>query len=468
MLAKEAFIHHFINFQKVSILGFGQEGQSTYRTIRKYLPYIIIHICDRNQNLRKQQYELVPNDPMTTCFFGPDYLLGVAETDIVIKSPGIPFNVLDTINTPSKITSQTELFVTLFREQIIGITGTKGKSTTASLLYHIYQQAEIPSVFVGNIGIPPFDILSGISDNTRIIYEMSSHQLEHIRISPHKAILLNIYQEHLDHYPTFDHYKQAKLNIARYQTDKDTFIVNASNPHIKHALKGIVHKAQQILLGKEHDCESCIYYQGEDLIISVRGRHGIIKALAGSSPLRGPHNLLNLAAAASVAWLDGIDTKTICHAAERFKSLPHRLEFAGSYMGITFYNDSIATIPESTIAAIETFPQTDAIILGGFDRGVDYQLLIDFVGKSAIQTLIFTGEAGKRMFNLTRQQAAYSNKRCIFTKNFDDAFRMAVAGCKHGGICLLSPAAASYDAFKDFKERGDRFKQLIQELNKQI
>lgn len=468
MVLKEAFNHHFKNFPTIAILGFGQEGQSTYRTIRSYLPDPTIHICDRNPDLNKHQSDLVSDDPMATCFLGPDYLDGLTGMDLVIKSPGIPFNVFDTINMPANLTSQTELFVTLFREQIIGITGTKGKSTTASLLYHIYQQAGIPSVLVGNIGIPPFDILSRIADNTRIIYEMSSHQLENIRISPHKSVLLNIYQEHLDHYPTFNHYKQAKLNIARYQKIKDIFIFNSSNHHIKQALRGINHKAHKVLLGQNYAKNDCIYYQGDDLIISFTGLHGIIKELAGRSPLRGPHNLLNLAASASVAWLDGIDAKTICQAVECFKSLPHRLEYAGSYMGVTFYNDSISTIPESTIAAIESLPQTKAIILGGFDRGVDYQHLIDYVGLSPIQTLIFTGKAGERMFTLARQQAAYKNKQCLFAERFDDAFSLAVAGCTSGDICLLSPAAASYDAFKDFRERGDRFKQLIHDLNRSI
>ncbi len=175
-----------------------------------------------------------------------------------------------------------------------------------------------------------------------------------------------------------------------------------------------------------------------------------------------------MAAAASVAWLDGINIKTICHAVESFKSLPHRLEYAGNYMGVTFYNDSISTIPESTIAAIESLPKTKAIILGGFDRGVDYKHLMDFIGQSTIQTLVFTGKAGERMFTLTRQQTAFKNKQCIFSGNFDDAFIMAVAGCEHGDICLLSPAAASYDAFKDFKERGNQFKQLIQKTHQSV
>jgi UDP-N-acetylmuramoyl-L-alanine---L-glutamate ligase len=468
MLSNEKFINHFKNTHRLAILGFGQEGQSTYRTIRKFLPGLTIHICDQNTGLGIQYQEVFKKDPLTICFFGPDYLSGLKETDTIIKSPGIPFRILDSKIFSAEITSQTELFIRMFSQQIIGITGTKGKSTTSSLLHHIYQHAEIPSILVGNIGIPPFDFIAEITDNTRIIYEMSSHQLEHIHFSPHIAILLNIYQEHLDHYPSFGHYIQAKLNIARWQTGRDLFIYNSENVHIKKAVDASDNKARKIHLGHKVNQENSIYFEGNDLAVAVHNKYSIIKQLAIKSRLRGTHNLINLAAAASVAWLDGINSEKINNAVESFHGLPHRLEFAGTYKNVTFYNDSISTIPESTIAAIESFPQTKAIILGGFDRGVDYRQLIDFIGQSKIQSVVFTGDAGKRMLNLTRNHDFYSNKLCLFSEGFEEAFSLAVDACNEEGICLLSPAAASYNAFKDFKERGDRFKQLVQELYKPI
>ncbi len=455
----------FQDAHTVAILGYGQEGRSSCRLLRKHLPRIKIHVCDNDAGLDIEKPEGLADDKQTQYFLGAHYLEGLKGADTIIKSPGISSGMLKDFRVSGTITSQTELFVKRFRKQIIGITGTKGKSTTSSLLDHIYQQAGIPSILVGNIGVPPFDLISRISDDTRIVFEMSSHQLEQLCVSPHIAIFLNIYQEHLDHYPSYEHYKQAKLNIARWQDDQDYLLYNADNKELISLLRIPDIKAQKILFGQKNKQGFCACYQDEDLMVSLPGKQMLVQGLASRSPLQGSHNKINMAAAVAAACLDDIKPELIAEAVGNFKGLPHRLELAGTYKGVTFCDDSISTIPESTIAAIQTFPQTDAIMLGGFDRGVDYGPLMDFIGRSPVRTLVFTGNAGFRMQALTTTNAAYQDKRCLFEKEFDNAFRVAAAACRSGGICLLSPAAASYDAFKNFTERGNRFKQLAQQFN---
>lgn len=461
MHIKEKIAQLFQEARTVSILGFGMEGQSSYHTIKAFLPHLRIHVCDLDTAIIKQP------DTNTSWFLGTNYLDGLAEADVIIKSPGIPFRIFESRRIPGRITSQTDLFIRLFREQIIGITGTKGKSTTSCLLHHIFQQAGRSTLLAGNIGIPPFKLIPEVGHDTRIVYEMSSHQLEHLRVSPHIAIFLNMYQEHLDHYQSFEHYKQAKLNIVRWQREHDVSLYDASSQLLQSMIHSIQTAAKTIPLNIKTDKTDHGYFKGDDLIVMYQGRQHKVKRLKKMNHLMGDHNLLNVAAAASAALLHDISPECIAQAVDCFKGLPHRLELAGHYKGIDFYNDSISTIPESTIAAIRSLPKTAAIILGGVDRGIDYSHLIDFMGQSSIRTIVFTGKAGEQMHSMALLNDNYTKKKLIFESQFDDAVNAAAQACRSGDICLLSPAAASYDAFKNFMERGNRFKQLVKELSDQ-
>ena len=228
-------INYFQN-KKILILGFGREGQSTYKLIRKYIKEQTLYIADRKENFEKN-YEFLSQDKNIKCISGEGYLEDLEEYDVIIKSPGISFVGLDTSKFYNNIKSQLELLLEFFDMFTIGITGTKGKSTTSSLIYKVLKEQNVKSMLLGNIGVPVFDYIDTIPDDTTLILEMSSHQLEYMKLSPNISILLNIYPEHLDHYESFEKYAEAKCNIFKYQKKSDYFIYNSDDETINKFLK---------------------------------------------------------------------------------------------------------------------------------------------------------------------------------------------------------------------------------------
>jgi UDP-N-acetylmuramoylalanine--D-glutamate ligase len=345
----------------------------------------------------------------------------------------IPYSFARTV-----ITSQTDLFLRRYASQVIGVTGTKGKSTTASLVSHILDNAGRDAVLLGNIGTPAFHFLERIGEGTRIVFELSSHQLEHIVRSPHVAILLNLYQEHLDAYRSFEDYQLAKMNIAEFQQKGDFFIYNADDP-----------------LAAGHIGKHPWLQELVPVTLSAPGSYHFHNRY-----LKGDHNLRNTLAAVAACRIEGLDDTEIAEGIDSFKGLAHRMEFVGRFHGIDFYNDSIATIPEACIAAVRAIPGVDTLLLGGFDRGVDYGPLADFLLTSGVRSFIVTGMAGARIAEAMEKQGL-RGKRLIRIHRFDEFLPHAVKYTAPGHVCLLSPAAASYDEFRSFEERGMRFAELV-------
>jgi UDP-N-acetylmuramoylalanine--D-glutamate ligase len=453
----------FFGGKKVAILGFAREGQSTYRAIRKVMPDFPLFICDRRL-FNTIDFPERDKDQNIKCFFGEDYLKGIEGADLIIKTPGIPFKLIESEELRLRVVSQTEIFIKLFGQRVVGITGTKGKSTTTSLLYHIFKTAGRPALLAGNIGIPPFDLIDELKEETVVVFEISSHQLEHCRVSPHIAILLNIFQEHLDHYPTYKDYQLAKMNIVRWQGPDDVFIYNPFNEVISGLVNEFDIKSQRWLLGNSTESDKRVFCDKGSLVLSVSGKESRIRDVCKDHKLPGYHNLLNIAAASVAAYLQGVAPLQISRAVASFNGLPHRLEFVGFGRGISFYNDSISTIPESTIEALKTFPNTTTLLLGGFDRGVDYAELLNFLDESKVKNLIFFGAAGKRMFDEGKSLSGLKKKNCLLPDSFEQAFEMGVKNTPAAGIFLLSPAAASYDSFRNFEHRGDTFKELVRKF----
>jgi len=452
--------------KRVAILGFGREGRSTLRKISEYVSDVSIIVCDRNPGtLLPEEITGEARENIELCA-GEDYLRGLGQADIIVKSPGIPWSVLRGHRISVPVTSQTGIFLSLYRNQVIGITGTKGKSTTASLLASMLQAAGGKALLLGNIGVPCFDEMENILPETRIVFEMSSHQLEGLEESPYLGILLNIFEEHLDHYASYEAYQQAKLNIVRWQKPGDTCIYNGDDAVISKQVPGLTLPSRQIVMSRKEvlNLEDTAFAQGDDLVCRLSGKEHRLKGLFGKSRLTGGHNRVNITAAAVVALLLGIPEESIFDALRRFGGLPHRLEYVGTYRGVTFYNDSIATIPEATLAAVSALPGTSTLILGGKDRGVHFEEMLQKLGASEVMSFIFTGDAGRRMKQLAERMSGFRGKHLYMAASFDEAVTHAVRTTPEGRICLLSPAASSYDAFPNFEARGHRFKELIQEL----
>jgi len=456
------YLRSIFSEKEVALLGFGREGKSTFNLLRKIFPTKGITIFDENGSVRTDS--LLVEDPNVFIVTGRGCMQGIDVFDIAVKSPGIPSNALPMELSRVILTSQTDIFLQFYSKQVIGITGTKGKSTTSSLVYHILTEADRKALFVGNIGIPPFECINEISPETCIVMELSSHQLEYLAHSPHISILLNIFQEHLDHYHSFEAYQQAKLSIARFLTYNDYFIYNADNELLSSLVEQLPERNYTSIPFSLKPGSPVAMSVENDWITLKKGNEKIkLYDISLGQPLKGNHNLYNIMAATAACYLAGVGMHEIGTGVQTFSGLEHRIEAIGEYEGIFWYNDSIATIPEATIEAVRTLQTVDTLILGGFDRGIDYSLLYDYLPASGIRNIIFIGEAGKRML-VEFSETGKNNLQCITTANFDEVVAMAHQITQIGTICLLSPAAASYDMFMNFEERGNVFKSKVREI----
>ncbi len=446
--------------KKILILGFGKEGKSTYNLLRKIFPEKELAISDLNSDHIKDI-----DDPFLKKFSGADYLNCCGDFDLVIKTPGISLNHDNYPFDKSKISSQTDLFLKLFASQTIGITGTKGKSTTTSLIYHTLLKADENVVLVGNIGIPPFEIIEKIDDKTKIVFEMSSHQLEYVSSSPRISILLNIFEEHLDHYSSYRDYQLAKFNIAKFQKNDDFFIYNMDNALINGLIEEIGIKSQSFAFSAYVKPKRGTYVNDYRIMFADNGAEAPVFNLKHEISLKGLHNIKNMMAAANVFKILGLSNEIIKESFCSFKGLPHRLEYIGEFDGVKYFNDSIATIPQATIAALKALHNVQTLILGGFDRGIDYSILIDYLLDRSPATLIFMGDAGKRIHK-GLEAKSFKAAKMFFADEMQEVVKIAKSNTQIGSVCLLSPAAASYDRFKNFEERGEIFKHEVIEIHK--
>ncbi|MCD4737051.1 MAG: UDP-N-acetylmuramoyl-L-alanine--D-glutamate ligase [Bacteroidales bacterium] len=457
------FLHEFLKVHKTILAGFGQEGRSTYSIIRKILPEYHLNIADKKESAFDDI--LAQENPDNITFVsGENYLNNVKDYTLMIKSPGVSLHGSSTDLSHLIITSQTDLLLRGFSDQVIGITGTKGKSTTSSLLYHILNGSNIKALLAGNIGIPPLDISENITADTKIVAEFSSHQLEYIYKPPGISVLLNLYEEHLDFYESFDAYKQAKFNIVRNQSFNDFFIYNADDNNIIELLKKNTLQSKLFKFSLTHRPENGCF--GGDGMIEYIEDGNIISMfdLSSRSNLKGTHNLQNIMAAIIVAKLMRLNNDLILKQIKNFKGLPHRLEYIGNYLGTDFYDDSIATIPEATIAAVRTLGKVDILIIGGLDRGIDYAGLAKFLSRSNIKTIIFSGPAGNRIHDLLKKETANSGRRLIMLNGFANLAEKLPGLCRQSDVCLLSPAASSYDSFESYKQKGDTYRQIVNSM----
>ena len=397
--------------KKVLILGFGKEGQNSFKFLKKLFPEKILKVADQKTD--------------------KNYLKKVKDYDVVIKSPGIPIHLpeIEKAYRERKITSQTEIFFDNCPGTIIGITGTKGKSTTASLIYQILKQGKIKVHLVGNIGKPALSFLNKAKIDDVYVYELSSHQLYNLKKSPQIAVLLNIYPEHLDYYKSFKEYTKAKANIGRYQNKADYLIFNSGDKLVREITK---------------------------------------KSKAKKIPIQGKYYQLDKTATEAVAKIFKIPSKIVKKTIKEFKFLPHRLELVGTFRRITFYNDALATIPEATIEAIETLGnKVETIMLGGFERNIEFTKLAKKVLKSKIKNVILFPTTGERIWKkITQLNSTSSLLKHFFVSNMADAVKLAYQYTKKEKICLLSTASSSFSIFKDYKEKGNLFKKYVKKYGK--
>lgn len=450
----------YLKNKKILILGFGMEGYSTYLFIRKYLKNQKIYVSDiKSETIEK--YKDVLKDTNVEILDKKQYLKQLEDYDIIMKSPGISFANIDTTKFINKIKSQLELFLEFINVFTIGITGTKGKSTTSSLIYEMIKEQCEDVHLLGNIGIPLFDEIDKLNENSIVVLELSSHQLEFAEISPNIAILLNVFEEHLDHYKSYDHYINSKLNICRYQKENDYFLYNSDNEVLRKYIKNMgsikskIYEISYLANNKQND-KSELIIKSKNNIVSYNNKEVLYTDIEDRK-LLGNHNLNNIMFAITVAKIMNLDLKKAQQIIYDFKPLPHRMEYVGEFDGIRYYNDSIATVPESTINAIETLKNVNTLIVGGKDRGIDFTAFIQYLNNSNIKNLICMPDTGWIIGN-----KVINKNICVqLVDNMEEAVKFAKINTEKGNVCLLSPAASSYGFFKNFKERGNLFKELV-------
>lgn len=437
--------------KRILVLGFGREGRSTLRFFRKHIPKAILGVADQKDlSADPLIKELKPD----SVHFGKDHLAALGDYDFVFKTPGISFKEVEHKTLKTRITCQADFFLQYWGAQSIGISGTKGKSTTSSLVHFGLQGLNIPSRLIGNIGVPLLDaVIDDLQTKEQFVCELSSHQLEFCAHSPHIAILLNVFPEHLDHYENFEAYRLAKWNLVKAQVPSDFAILwnGLEVPNSIH-IQSEVLKYNNIPENhlQAYEKSERVHFQLENSIEAV--------GVTQFDFLPGAHNRLNIMATILAMYCLKVPITAALPVFEKFKGLSHRLEDIGTVNGVRFINDSISTIPESAIAAVKAFSKVSAIILGGYDRGLDYSKLIDFLLQNPIEFVVGISQTGEEIVDLLKSKA-YSQSVFYF-ETLDEAVEYLLEVVEDG-VCLLSPAASSYDQYDNFEERGNAFRSLV-------
>ena len=431
--------------KKILILGYGVEGKAAEAFLKKHCPDITIGVADKKD--------------------GDDYLEKQHDYDLAIKSPGIHPKL---VTIP--YTTGTNIFFANYSGKTIGVTGTKGKSTTATLIYEIMQKAGGNVSLGGNIGRAALDILdnfldqkeSGLKKDEWVVLELSSFQLQDVIMSPHIAVMLMTGSEHLDYHVDVSEYVDAKRNILRFQKSDDFAILNRDYPASNES--EVYTDAKVFYISRERETDDGCYAFGDKIWVHRGGKAEEIMKIADIR-LLGKHNRENVCAAVMATTLAGVKKDEIAAVVKEFGGLEHRLEYVGEAYGVRFYNDSLSTIPDAAIEGIDAFDdQVETLIAGGYDRGLDYTFLGEFLAKSSVKTLILFPPSSERIWEAVVQAGGESKKKRIDVTTMSQAVFFASEETTSGKVCLLSPAAASFGTFRDYKDRGEQFRDEVKKL----
>ncbi len=449
-----------INNKNIAIIGYGQEGYSTAKYLAQGNNFSVFD--DNSKSKIPEAYFKLPPNSNVKFYFGGDNPGNLNKFDLVVRSPGIQLNhpLLNAFvqkNIP--ITSPTNIFFDNCPSQIIGITGTKGKGTTSTLIYN-FLKTKFKDVFLaGNIGTPMLDILPQLSKHSKVVLEMSSFQLIDLKKSPHVAVVLMVTSEHLDWHKNRNEYIEAKRNITKFQTNYDFTVANddfAASLDISMASKG------KILFFSTLKKVKGVYVREDQVISSIQKEEVVCSTKDVLIP--GKHNLQNVCASVAVAKIFNVKNSEIKKVLSSFKGLEHRLQLVRTKNGVKFYNDSFSTTPETTIAAIEAFNAPKILIIGGSSKNADFSTLISKIAsESSIKKIILIGQEGEKIHHLLEE---VNYKKMVITRNktMEDIVKEASESSKSGDVVILSPGCASFDMFKNYKDRGFQFIKFVNSL----
>ncbi len=432
----------YLQSNNIALLGLGKENQALLAWLFKHDYQGQITVCD--QRTPAQLTTIIEADKNLSLYTkhlhwrtGRDFNRRLEDFEVLFRSPGWPLacpGIQQALKRRTLVTSAMEFFLaTCPSQQIIGVTGSKGKGTTASIMTAILKKAGKKVWLGGNIGIAPFSFFDRIRPHDWVVLELSSFQLEALRVGPRYAIITNLFKEHLspadplnpNYHHSYSDYWQAKLNIANHPDNKILVI----NQKLKSKLK------TKKLSGKT------IYFQASAL----------------PSKLQGTYNQENIGAAVALSQALKLPTAAYTAAIKSFRNLEHRLEFVGTYAGVKYFDNSFSTTPESTALDLLSFTEPLIQIAGGADKGADFKPLAKIIAKKVKALILLTGAATPRLLTETKK-AGLDKKKIYSAKNMAQAVNLAKKIATTGDVVLLSTACASFGIFKNYKERGDQFK----------
>ncbi len=443
---------------KIAVLGYGEQGRSAYEYWNK--PENQVTVCDQNEGL------VLPEDVQKK--LGPDYLKGLNEFDLVVRSPSVHPRDIMTANSATildKVTTVTnEFFRVCPTKNIIGVTGTKGKGTTSTLIAKMLEAAGKTVHLGGNIGIPPLDMLKAeIQPEDWVVLELANFQLIDIKHSPHIGVCLMVVPEHMDWHADMEEYVTAKQQMFRWQKPEDMAIYFDQNEHSKQVVS--VSQGQKIP-----------YFAPPGAIVENDAIKIDGQEICKTSDLKllGRHNWQNVCAAVTAIWQITQNIEAMRSVLTTFSGLEHRLEFVRELDGIKYYNDSFGTTPETAMVAIQAFAEPKVLILGGSDKGADYDDLANMIAKSSVRQIVLIGNTAHPVYKAT----APAIEAVLRAKNITNITSLVKPGyttmaeivqaarktAQPGDVVLLSTACASFDMFKNYKDRGERFKAAVQAL----
>ena len=459
-----------LSHKLVAILGYGVEGKAVTTYLLKHgVKPTLFDVRPFNSFSLEEQQEVKRLG--LNFIFGPDSIKELAGFDYAFRSPGwwrLDPGLLDAEKNGVTITSQTKWFFEHCPATIIGVTGTKGKGTTCSLIANMLEQAKRgdklepgtinpeTNVYVtGNIGkTPPLELLDQLTSSDTVVFELSSFQLQDLTTSPHIAVVLGVTSEHLDHHSSLTEYKNAQQNITKFQTSEDIAIINQDFPASLEI--GNVSPGTRLYFSRQEQVATGGFMERAKLIVNNAYNRNLVFSLEHTL-LRGKHNYENIAAATLCAVSLGVGTSAIQKIINEFKGLEHRLQLVGIVNAVAFYNDSFATIPESTELAVSSFTEPIVLILGGSPKGSNFNPLAESLAHSPnVKSVILIGQEGERI-EAALMQAGFHGSIQNGAKSMREIFNQISLSAQPGNVVLLSPACASYDMFKNYSDRGEQF-----------
>jgi UDP-N-acetylmuramoylalanine--D-glutamate ligase len=358
------------------------------------------------------------------------------------------------------ISSEIELLFARCLAPIVGITGSAGKTTTTTLVGTMLATRDQPVFVGGNIGVPLIEHVDDIPATAWVVLELSSYQLEELRQSPHLGAILNVTPNHLDRHPTFEHYRECKFNLLRYQRADHVAILGADDPVAASLAERCPSNVR--LFSAERAVPVGSFRRGRELIVRDSAGEAVFSRI-DALRIPGAHNVLNILAAASLARAAGVPSEAIGQVAATFRGVEHRMEFVRELDGISYFNDSIATSPERTVAALRSFAQPVVLIAGGRSKHLPTEELGSTIA-STTRAVITFGEMAVEIEDAVARQDVEGTVEIERATSLADAVARARRHAGPGDVVVLSPAGTSFDQFRDFEERGHAFKAIVAAL----